>query len=136
MSDNKHPVDRYFDERPNFGYWAGTVIGAVLTLVGCAVVFQLLTTPTEHMPNSEASTYCLPVTQWREVPEHHDVSYDRENSLTREHCSRKRENTIATAIFVAVPTSMVGSLTGAAILFRRRLTPHQQSSDQNGQVSE
>lgn len=136
MPDNKPPVDRYLDEHPNFGYWAGTVIGAVLTLVGCAVIFQLLTTPTEHMPDFAPPSHCLPASRLIDTPNDADVSADREGTVGREQCNRIRENDIATAILVAVPTSMAGSLTGIAVLFHRRLVPHQQSSKQGGQASD
>lgn len=129
MADQRPPVAKYLDEHPNFGYWFGTTIGLALTLVGCTVVFQLLTAPTEHMPDYEPTTHCLPASRLIDIPDDADVSTDREGTVGREQCNRIRANDIATAILVAVPTTMVGSLTGTALLFHRRLAPPQGSEE-------
>lgn len=134
MPDNKPPVAKYLDEHPNFGYWFATTTGIVLTLVGCAVIFQLLTAPTEHMPDYEPTTHCQPASRLIDAPDDADVSTDREGNSKREQCNRIRQNDIATAVLVAVPTTIVGSVSGTAFLFHRRLAPSPQNTEGNDQA--
>lgn len=121
--DDKPLLDRFIDRHPKFPCFFNASLGILLTLIGSITIFHLLTTPTVRDPESEHSATCYPVSQWRSVPDDIDVSMDQGGSLTRDQCVHVRENRIATAIFVAVPTTIVGSVTATAIVFRRRLGP-------------
>lgn len=124
MSRESQPLlDKFLDQNPNFPFWFNTCLGLLLTLVGSITIFQLLTTPTPRDPESEHSATCHPVARFHSIPDHIDVSRDRIETGTRDQCARVREDLITKAIFVAVPTTIVGSVTGTALVFRRKLGP-------------
>ena len=124
MSRESQPLlDKFLDQNPNFPFWLNTCLGLLLTLVGSITIFQLLTTPTPRDPESEHSAICYPASRLISVPDHIDTSLDQAESRSRDHCTRVREDLITKAIFVAVPTTIVGSVTGTALVFRRKLGP-------------
>ena len=124
MSRESQPLlDKFLDQNSNFPFWFNTCLGLLLTLVGSITIFQLLTTPTPRDPESEHSAICYPASRLISVPDHIDTSLDQAESRSRDHCTRVREDLITKAIFVAVPTTIVGSVTGTALVFRRKLGP-------------
>ena len=121
--EDKPLLDKLLDQNPTLPFWFNTSLGILLTLIGSITIFQLLTTPTVRDPESEHSATCYPVSRLRPISDHIDVSRDRGESLTRDQCVHVREDQIASAIFVAVPTTIIGSVTATALVFRRKLGP-------------
>ena len=121
--EDKPLLDKLLDQNPTLPFWFNTSLGILLTLIGSITIFQLLTTPTVRDPESEHSAICSPVSRLRSAPDHIDVSMDQAETRSRDHCTRIREDLTSKAIFVAVPTTIIGSVTATAFVFRRKLGP-------------
>ena len=121
--EDKPLLEKFLDRNPDFPFWFNTSLGVLLTLIGSFTIFQLLATPTERDPESENSTICYPVVRFQSIPGDSDVSSDRIESGSSGGCTRVREDSIAKAIFVAVPITIIGSATATALIFRRKLGP-------------
>ena len=121
--EDKPLLDKLLDQNPTLPFWFNTSLGILLTLIGSITIFQLLTTPTVRDPESEHSATCNPVARFQTIPDHIDVSRDQTETGTRDQCARVREDLLVKAIFVAVPTTIIGSVTTTALVFRRKLGP-------------
>ena len=121
--EEKPLLDKLLNQNPNLPFWFNTSLGILLTLIGSITIFQLLTTPMPHFPEVLPDTMCRPVSDLVSVPNDKDVSMDVAENGTREHCDLARQRQIAKAILVAVPTTIIGSVTTTALVFRRKLGP-------------
>src|SRR5699024_7563229 len=121
--EDKPLLDKLLDQNPNLPFWFNTSIGILLTLIGSITIFQLLTTAMPHLPQARPDTMGRPVSDLVAVPDDKDVSMDVAENGTREHGDLARQRQIAKAIFVAVPTTIIGSITATALVSRRKLGP-------------
>ena len=121
--EDKPLLDKLLNQNPNLPFWFNTSLGILLTLIGSITIFQLLTTPMPHFPEVIPESMCYPASDLLSPPEDIDLSGDSAGTITRDHCSITRQETISKAILVAVPTTIIGSVTTTALVFRRKLGP-------------
>lgn len=100
-----------------------TVLGtsSAIALIGLGALVLLLATPSVRFPDADDPNHCVRVASWGFNPSDVDVSGDRASSVTRDNCDLSRQERIATAIFVAIPTVIAGSVGTTALVFRRQL---------------
>jgi hypothetical protein len=93
-----------------------------LSSLGLFAILGLLAFPSAQFPDSENPVDCRPVAEWGINPEDTDFSGDRPGAATRDSCDQKRQSRLATAVILAVPTAIAGSVGVTALVFRRRLS--------------
>ncbi|WP_435113658.1 hypothetical protein [Nocardiopsis synnemataformans] len=93
-----------------------------ITVIGLITMFLLITTPSVLFPDAEYPVDCRPIAEWGFTPGVIDFGSDRPGEAIRDSCDRNRQNRLATAVLVAVPTAISGSVGMTALLFRRQLS--------------
>ncbi len=121
MQQEEPPVARFMVRHPELSRHFWIFFGIILTLAGGLTVFHLLTAPMPRSTSAENPAMCYPPSSWLSPSEDIDLSGDIAPRITRDHCDRARQRQTANAILIAVPTTIVGSVTTTAIVFRRRL---------------
>ncbi|MEV2276287.1 hypothetical protein AB0I72_11915 [Nocardiopsis sp. NPDC049922] len=99
-----------------------TVISLGLAVIGVISIVLLLGTPSVRFPDADHPVDCRPAAEWGFLPSDNDFGGDSPGETLRDSCDRNRQTRIATAVLVAVPTAIAGSVGMTALVFRRRLS--------------
>ncbi|MFD3684210.1 hypothetical protein ACFWTE_05240 [Nocardiopsis sp. NPDC058631] len=93
-----------------------------IAVIGLISMILLLATPSTRFQDAENPVDCRPVAEWGLTPGDTDFDSDRPGEVIRDSCDRNRQDRLATAVIIAVPTAIAGSVGMTALVFRRQLS--------------